>query len=109
MRNPTRVELAYPFPLAFRPTSVSRIAALSMRIILGWSMVVTVGAVMLVNALLMLASPRAWFRLPSWIRAQGTLTEQKYSTGWRGVTVRLAGGVMLAVIGWVLYDLLTRQ
>ena len=43
---------------------------------------VRLGAVVFVNALFMLASPRAWFRLPGWIRAQGTLTEGKYATGW---------------------------
>ena len=75
-----------------------------MKTILGWTIVVVVGAVMFVNALFMLASPRAWFRLPNWIRAQGTLTEEKYATGWGGMTVRLGGAVMLTVIVWVLYD-----
>jgi hypothetical protein len=80
-----------------------------MKIILGWSIVVVVGAVMFVNALFMLASPAAWFRLPRWVRAQGTLTEQKYASGWGSVTLRLAGAVMLAVIGWVLYDSLIKR
>jgi uncharacterized membrane protein YvlD (DUF360 family) len=74
-----------------------------MKIILGWSIVV-VGALMFVNGLFMLASPRAWFRLPRWVRAQGTLTEQKYASGVGGITVRLLGAVMLTVIAWVLYD-----
>ena len=64
---------------------------------------------MFVNALFMLASPKAWFRLPHWIRAQGTLTEEKYGSGWGAITVRLGGAVMLTVIGWVLYDSLTRH
>jgi hypothetical protein len=80
----------------------------NLKVILGWGIVVVVGAVMFMNALFMLASPRAWFRLPGWIRAQGTLTEQKYASGWGSVTVRLTGAVMLAVIGWVLYDSLIR-
>jgi len=80
-----------------------------MKTILGWSIVVVVGAVMFVNALFMLASPRAWFRLPHWVRAQGSLTEQKYNSGWGGVQVRLAGAVMLVVIGWVLYDSLIKR
>ena len=75
-----------------------------MKIILGWSIVAVVGAIMFVNALFMLASPKAWFRLPHWVRAQGSLTEGKYGSGWGGIQVRLAGAVMLAVIGWVLYD-----
>jgi hypothetical protein len=77
--------------------------------ILGWSIVVVVGAMMLVNASFMLASPKTWFRLPSWVRAQGSLTEQKYATGWGGVQVRLTGAIVLAVIGWVLYDSLIRR
>jgi hypothetical protein len=75
-----------------------------MKIILGWSMIAIIGAVVFVNALFMLASPRAWFRLPGWIRAQGTLIEEKYATGWGAISVRLTGAVMLAVIAWVLYD-----
>jgi len=80
-----------------------------MKIILGWSIVFIVGAVMFVNALFMFASPRAWFRLPRWVRAQGTLTEEKYASGWGGITVRLAGAGMLAVIVWVLYDSFIRR
>ena len=74
-----------------------------MKVILGWSFIVVLGAVLLVNALFMLASPRAWFRLPGWLRAQAPLTEQKYATGWGGILVRLAGAVMLVALGWVLY------
>jgi hypothetical protein len=80
-----------------------------MKIILGWSMVAIIGAVVFVNALFMLASPTAWFRLPGWIRAQGTLTEEKYATGWGATSVRLTGAVMLAVIAWVLYDLFVKS
>jgi hypothetical protein len=80
-----------------------------MKVILGWSIVVVVGVITIVNALYMLASPRAWFQLPGWIRAQGTLTEQKYSSGWGGITVRIAGAVTLAVIAWVVFDLLTSR
>jgi hypothetical protein len=80
-----------------------------MKIILGWSMVAIIGAVVFVNALFMLASPTAWFRLPGWIRAQGTLTEEKYATGWGAISVRLTGAVMLAVIAWVLYDLFVKS
>jgi hypothetical protein len=80
-----------------------------MKIILGWSIVFVVGAVMFVNALFMLASPRAWFHLPRWVRAHGTLTEEKYASGWGSITVRLGGAVMLAVIVWVLYDSLIRR
>jgi len=80
-----------------------------MKIILGWSIVVVVGVVISVNALFMLASPKVWFRLPGWIRAQGSLTEQKYASGWGGIQVRLAGAAMLAVVAWVVFDLLVRR
>lgn len=56
------------------------------------------------NALYMLFSPKAWFRLPGWLRASGTLTEDKFSAGWGGVQIRIAGALFLVVIAWVLYD-----
>jgi hypothetical protein len=77
--------------------------------ILGWSIVVVVGLTLFVNALFMFASPRTWFRLPQWVRAQGSLTEERHASGWGGIQVRLAGAVMLAVIGWVLYNSLIRR
>ena len=36
-----------------------------------------VAAVIAINRDFMLVSPRAWFRLPTWIFAKGTLTEKK--------------------------------
>ena len=81
---------------------------LSMKII-GWSIVVIVGVMMFVNAVFMLASPSAWFRLPRWLRAQGTLTEDAFGRGWGAVTVRLAGAVVLAVMAWVVYSSLNRR
>lgn len=38
--------------------------------ILGWLTVAAVGVVPVVNGLFMVLSPRAWFRLPSWIPAR---------------------------------------
>jgi hypothetical protein len=60
------------------------------------------------NALYMVVSPRAWFRLPGWLRSSGTLTEEKFSTGWGGLQVRVAGALFLTVIAWVLYDSILR-
>jgi len=62
--------------------------------------------VMAINALFMLISPRAWFRLPGWLRAQGTVTEERYSVGWGAVQLRIAGGLILGSICWVAYQLL---
>jgi hypothetical protein len=74
--------------------------------IIGWCCVILVGLILTINAAFMLVSPRAWFRLPDWLRAQGTLTEDRYATGWGAIQLRLTGAGMLAAIAWVLYDML---
>jgi hypothetical protein len=76
--------------------------------VLGWSIVLIVGALIAVNASVMLASPKAWFRLPGWMLLKGTLTDKKYGQGWGATQVRLTGAIMLSVIMWVLYDALIR-
>lgn len=85
-----------------------RFAGADVRII-GWCFLAIVSVLVVVNAGFMLASPRAWFRLPEWIRAQGTLTEKVYGSGWGAVVLRLTGAVILATIAWVLYDSLLRK
>ena len=77
--------------------------------ILGWSLIVFLGAVLFANALFMLVSPKAWFRLPSWIRAQGSSSADKDASGWRGFETRLTGAISLGFIAWVLYHSLVRQ
>jgi hypothetical protein len=59
---------------------------------------------MCINALYMLIAPRAWFRLPSWFRAQGSLPTEHYSTGWGILQLRLAGAVILGGAVWVIYS-----
>jgi hypothetical protein len=76
--------------------------------ILGWTIAASVGLVVVFNALYMLISPKAWFRLPGWLRTSGTLTETKFSAGWGGMQIRVAGALFLAIIGWVLYDSIMR-
>lgn len=71
---------------------------------LGWSVVVLVVTVLVINAAVMLVSPRAWFRLAGWLRAQGTLPEKQYGAGWGALQLRIGGGVVLATIAWILYD-----
>jgi hypothetical protein len=66
------------------------------------------GALLFVNALLMLASPRTWFRLPGWIRAQGALTPEKYAHGSGAIQLRFTGAIGLSIISWVLYHSLLR-
>ena len=76
--------------------------------IVGLCIAVVVGVVMTINAAVMLVSPRRWFRLPSWLRAQGSLIEDKYSSRLGAVQIRLTGGLILAAIAWVLFDMLMR-
>jgi hypothetical protein len=77
--------------------------------ILGLCIAVVVGLVMTINAAVMLASPRSWFRLPAWLRAQGSLIEDKYASGWGAIQVRLTGALILAAIAWVLCDMFLRR
>ena len=77
--------------------------------VVGWSIAALVAIIMVVNAVFMLLSPRAWFRLPKWVGAWGSLTQERYSTGWGGIQVRITGAVILGGIGWVLYDFLIRR
>jgi hypothetical protein len=62
-----------------------------------------------INGFYMLMSPRAWYRLPRWFRATGGLSDEKYGSGWGAIQVRLVGATFLAVIAWVLYDVLSRH
>jgi hypothetical protein len=82
-----------------------------MRQILLWVMGAALALGLLINALFMLISPRAWFRLPKWFPARSSsVTEAKYGSGWGVFPVRLGGAFMLAIIVWVLYDIfLTRR
>jgi hypothetical protein len=82
---------------------------LLMQRIIGLCIAIIVGVLMIINAGFMLASPRAWFQLPGWIRAQGSLSEEKYGAGWGAAQVRITGAVMLSAIGWVLYELLIKR
>jgi len=56
------------------------------------------------NGLILVASPKAWFRLPSWLRGGGWITEERYGTGWGGVQLRVAGAFIVGTIGWAIYD-----
>jgi len=77
--------------------------------VIGVIVAVTVPTIMAINAVFMVASPRVWFRLPGWIKAQGSLTADKYSSGWGAIQVRITGALILGAIGWVLYDMFLRR
>lgn len=55
------------------------------------------------NASVMLVSPKAWFRMPFWIRLSGSLRERDYGSGWGAIQVRLLGALLLVVMIWVPY------
>jgi hypothetical protein len=67
----------------------------------GRAIIVAVFVLMLFNAAVMIISPSMWFRLPSWLRAQGTLTREKYSSGAGALRLRLLGVIVIASIAWV--------
>ena len=58
-------------------------------------------SVVVANVLYMIVSPRAWFRLPKWIRLNGTLTEESHESGWGAVQVRLLGAIFLVALAWI--------
>jgi hypothetical protein len=74
----------------------------------GWVCLILLVGLVLFNGAFMLVSPRAWFRLPFWLRLTGTLSEDNYATGAGAIEVRLTGAAVLGFIGWVLYDILAR-
>jgi hypothetical protein len=64
---------------------------------------------MTINAVFMLFSPRAWFRLPTWMRASGVLNREKYSEGGLSLLVRLLGAIILFLVGGVAFDLIVEN
>jgi hypothetical protein len=72
--------------------------------VIAWAIFAVVAVIMIINALFMIISPRAWLRLPGWIRARGTLMEDKYRDGGGQLQLRVAGGVILASLAWVLSE-----
>jgi hypothetical protein len=64
---------------------------------------------MFVNGVVMLISPRTFFSLPTWLRAQGTLTEERYSSGPGAIQLRILGAVLTGGISWLVYEIATRR
>jgi hypothetical protein len=73
--------------------------------IIGWCVAAGTLAIIFVNGVFMLVSPRAWFHLPRLIRLNGTLTEGKYTDGRGGLQVRILGAVTTGFIAWLAYSL----
>ena len=78
-----------------------------MRQILGWIAGAVLFGGLLINALFMLISPRAWFRLREWFPTRSSsMTEERYGTGpGSDMKTRIGGAVMLAGILYVLYEI----
>jgi hypothetical protein len=76
--------------------------------LLAWTGVIVLVAFIGINAGFMMISPKAWFRLPSWMLAKGTLTEKRYTSGWGAIEVRITGALTLGLIAWVVYDALLK-
>jgi hypothetical protein len=74
----------------------------------GWACAITAAIVGLLNGAVMLISPRSWFRLPRWLRAQGTLSEDRCSTGVGAFQVRLLGAAIIGSLGSIAYEIFTR-
>ena len=64
-----------------------------------------VGIYLLVNGMFMLVSPRAWFRLPYWLSAIGSLREGKHSGGRGAVKVRAGGAAILVLLAWAIHQM----
>ncbi len=58
---------------------------------------------MAVNAIVMLVSPKAWSKLPNWIRAQGFWFEAKCASGGGSIEARVTGAILLALVIPFLY------
>jgi len=80
-----------------------------MRNIFGWFVLAVMGVMLAVNGVFMLISPKAWLRLPKWVRAAPkSMTEAKYGSGLGAFQIRMAGGIWLGAIIWFLYDFFLR-
>jgi len=64
---------------------------------LGWTFAILTLVMMAINGAFMLFSPKLWFRLPGWIRANGRFENDKDSFGFGAVQIRILGGVVLIV------------
>ena len=72
-----------------------------------WAVFAITLAIMLINALYMLVSPKAWFALPGWLRLEGVMTMNRYGDRWGTLQIRVLGAVVIAAIGWIAIGLLT--
>jgi hypothetical protein len=72
----------------------------------GIVVVVLVFGIALLNAIFMLISPSKWFDLPGWTSMRGYFNREMYREGWGAAQVRLAGLLISALIGYVLFSMI---
>jgi cytochrome b len=61
--------------------------------LVGWVIAACVLAMMLINGITMLTSPRMWFRLPSWVRANGRFKEEDCNNRAQSLSIRALGAI----------------
>jgi len=57
-----------------------------------WAFAIVTLLMVAINAMFMLFSPRLWFRLPGWIRANGRFTMRSTVSGVGAGQIRILGG-----------------
>ncbi len=82
-----------------------------MKEVIGLLCFVVLVAALVANAVVMLVSPRTWFRLSEWVRLTGSLQlhHQKYESGWGAIEVRLLGAFLLGLIVYMLQGMFVRR
>ena len=71
-----------------------------------WAALVIVVTIMLINALYMLISPKAWFSLPRWLGLHGVLIFERYGNRWRELQIRILGVIIMGAVAWVVIELI---
>jgi len=74
-------------------------------VILGVVCGVTAIVAIVFNGSYMLFAPRKWFELPHWLAGRGTMRKKDYQTEGALLEVRLLGGALLAMIGYMVFHI----
>jgi hypothetical protein len=62
------------------------------------------GLLWVANAVIMLVSPRLWFRMPNWASFRGSMTERRYGDRAGYFLIRFLGATCLGFSLWMIYD-----
>lgn len=72
-----------------------------------WAALAVTVTILLINAVYMVISPRAWFALPRWLGLQGVLTLERHGNRWGALQVRVLGAIVIATVGWIATELIS--